>query len=358
MKYVDEFRDKQIVDTLLAQIRKYSQKNIRLMEVCGGHTMSIHRFGIPSLLPETVTLLSGPGCPVCVTDQSYIDRAVAYSKLQDVVVATFGDLVRVPGSTSTLAKEKARGADVRMVYSPNDVLRMAKQEPHKRFIFLGIGFETTSPAIAASVKRAKAENLTNYFVYSAHKLMPPAMTALITEGIKIDGYICPGHVSVITGSSIYNDFPEKYGVSAVISGFEPVDLLQSILMSVVQLAENMPKVEIQYTRVVQPQGNLEAQAVLKEVFTPRDDLWRGLGILPASGLALSTKYENYDAQKMIEVQVEPLKVQKGCICGEILKGLRTPIECTLFKKVCNPSNPVGACMVSNEGACAAFYKYG
>jgi len=357
MKYIDEFRDKVLVDQLLEKISSVTSKEIALMEVCGGHTWAIQKFGIPFLLPENIKLLSGPGCPVCVTSKKFIDQAVAYSRLKDVIITTYGDLIRVPGSTSSLNVEKSRGADVRIVYSVLDALQIAKENPSKRVVFLGIGFETTAPSSAAGIHNALKEKLTNFFVFSSHKIMPPAMAALIDEGVTINGYIAPGHVSVITGSHIYEGIPSKYGVGCVISGFEPVDILQSIYMLCKQIQENDYRVEIQYKRVVKPEGNVKAQEMMAEVFTLRDDWWRGLGTLKDSGLAIKEKYSNFDAEKMIPVEVEETKEEKGCICGEILKGLKKPNDCRLFAKVCTTSNPVGACMVSHEGACNAYFRF-
>ncbi len=327
------------------------------MEVCGGHTMSIQKFGIPSLLPDNIKLVSGPGCPVCVSDRKYIDQAIAYSRLKDVIITTYGDLIRVPGSTSTLDQEKAGGANVRIVYSVLDAIQIAKNNPDKKIVFLGIGFETTSPSSAAGVLNAHAQNIENFFLFSSHKIMPPAMEALIDEGVKIDGYIAPGHVSTITGSGIYQDIPKKYKLGVVISGFEPVDLLRSILMLVKQIETGKYSVENGYRRVVKDEGNTIALQMLDEVFELRDDWWRGLGVLPKSGMKVRDKYKKYDAEVMIPVEVEPTKEEKGCICGEILKGLKNPKDCKLFGKACTPNNPVGACMVSHEGACNAYFRF-
>ncbi|MFC2117979.1 hydrogenase formation protein HypD [Bacteroidota bacterium] len=357
MKYIDEFRDKKIVKSVVDEIHRISKNEISLMEVCGGHTMSIHKFGIPALLPETIRLLSGPGCPVCVSSRKFIDQAIAYCRLENTIITTFGDLIRVPGSSSSLDKEKANGADVRIVYSILDALALAKDNPHKKVIFLGIGFETTSPGTAAGILNAYNLKLNNFFLLSSHKIMPPAMEALIDEGVKINGYIAPGHVSTITGSGIYKEIPAKYGMGCVISGFEPTDILLSIYLLVKQFENNDPKVEIQYKRVVKPEGNIKAKEILNEVFELRDDWWRGLGVLPKSGMVLREKYQSMDAEKNINVIVEETREDKGCICGEILKGLKTPKDCGLFSKKCNPEDPVGACMVSNEGACYAFYRY-
>jgi hydrogenase expression/formation protein HypD len=357
MKYIDEYRDKDKVMALAKQLHCLSRKPIRIMEVCGGHTMAIQRFGIPSLLPETIELVSGPGCPVCVTSRAYIDQAIAYSRLSDVIITTYGDLIRVPGSSSTLDREKAAGADIRIVYSILDALMIAKQNRHKKIVFLGIGFETTSPASAAGIAKAQMAGLFNFFVYSAHKIMPPPMAALIDEGVNINGYIGPGHVSCITGSHIYDFIPEKYGLGVVISGFEPLDLLQSIYMLVKQHENEQAAVEIQYSRAVKPEGNVKALDMLEEVFELRDDWWRGLGTLQQSGFGIREKYSEFDAEKMIPVEVETTREDKGCICGTVLKGLAKPSDCKLFGKACTPGEPVGACMVSNEGACAAYYRY-
>ena len=358
MKFIDEFRDKSLVLELAGKIRKISKKPVVLMEVCGGHTMAIRRFGIPSLLPSNIKLLSGPGCPVCVTSRRYIDQAVAYARRNDIIIATYGDLIRVPGSTSSLAGERGKGADIRVVYSTLDAIEMARQNPGKSLIFLGIGFETTTPSSAIAIKEAQKSGTDNFFLFSAHKLMPPAMAALIDEGIKIDGYIGPGHVTAIAGADMYQELAEKYRLAIVVSGFEPVDLMQTIYMLVRQVESDEPKVEVQYRRAVTAKGNPAAKRIVSEVFEPRDDWWRGLGILKDSGLGIKPAFAQYDAEKQIEVKVEETIEPKGCICGEVLKGIRSPLECKLFARTCTPSSPVGACMVSNEGACQAFYRYG
>lgn len=358
MKYIDEYRNKDIVIGIAEEIKRISKHKIKIMEVCGGHTMSIQKFGLPYLLPDTVELISGPGCPVCVTSRGFIDKSIAYARMDDVIITTYGDLIRVPGSDkSTLDKEKALGADVRIVYSIMDALMIAKKNRKKKIVFLGIGFETTAPASAVGIIRAQMAGLNNFLLYSAHKVMPPAMEALIDDGVNIDGYIGPGHVSTITGVSIYQDIPKKYGLGVVIGGFEPVDLMQSVLMLVKQIENNDQKVEIQYKRVVKPEGNIKAQEMLDEVFEHGDDWWRGLGILKNSGLKIREKYSMHDAEVQIPIEIAPPKEPKGCICGEILKGLKKPKDCKLFATVCDPSNPVGACMVSNEGSCAAYYLY-
>src|SRR6056297_277481 len=357
MKYVHEYRNKELSQKLINAIHDSAKGEYTFMEVCGGHTMAIQRFGIPSLLPPEIKLLSGPGCPVCVTEKSYIDTAIAYARLSNTIIATFGDLMRVPGSSSSLELEKALGSDVTIVLSALEALKLAQNKPEKRIIFLAIGFETTAPGTAVAVDQASKAGVKNFFILSAHKLMPPAMKAIVDEGIKIDGYICPGHVSAITGSAIYEDIARKYKIPCVISGFEPLDLLQTILALMRQVNENKPAVEIQYTRAVQPNGNTRARTMMKQVFTVADSEWRGLGKISKSKLILTEKYQQYDALKMIPVEVEPTISDKGCICGEILKGLKTPLDCKLFGNECTPENPVGACMVSGEGACQAYFRY-
>ena len=357
MKYIDEFRNSDLIKTLAENIHTLSKKPVRIMEVCGGHTMAIHRFGIPSLLPNTIELLSGPGCPVCVTSRTFIDRAIAMCRLPGVILTTYGDLIRVPGSFSSLEREKAEGADIRIVYSTLDALEIAKKNPDKRIVFPGIGFETTTPSSAVALLEARRQKVSNFYLLSSHKTMPQAMMALIDAGIRIDGYIGPGHVSTIAGAGMYAPLFAKYPLSIVISGFEPVDLLQSIYMIVQQMENNERKLEIQYKRVVTPEGNLKAKALVEEVFEPCDDWWRGLGVIPGSGMAIRKEFSAFDAIRQIAVNVEPAVEPPGCICGEVLKGIKKPVECLLFGKVCTPVNPIGTCMVSNEGACQAYYRY-
>jgi hydrogenase expression/formation protein HypD len=357
IKYIDEFRDKRIVARLAEQIRQISRKECTLMEVCGGHTAAIQKYGIPSLLPTSIRLVSGPGCPVCVSSRQYLDKAIALSRRPGIIITTFGDLMRVPGSTSSLEKEKARGGDIRMVYSILDALRIAGANQDKKVVFLAIGFETTAPGTAAGIIRAKETGTGNFFVFSTHKIMPPAMEAIINEGIRIHGYIAPGHVTAITGTGMYSDLCRKYKVGVVVSGFEPVDLLQSVKMLVEQVETGNQRIEIQYKRAVRPRGNEKARALMEKVFEPRDDWWRGLGILKNSGLKIRDGYGAFDAERMTPVEAEPLREAKGCICGEVLKGLKNPAECMLFASVCTPDDPVGACMVSSEGACQAHYRF-
>ncbi|MEI7524349.1 MAG: hydrogenase formation protein HypD [Mariniphaga sp.] len=357
MKYIDEYRKKELILSVSERLKSISKKDIVLMEVCGGHTMAIHRFGLTSLLPSTIRLISGPGCPVCVSSQHFIDMAMAYSKIPGVIITTYGDLIRVPGSLTSLERERANGSDVRIVYSVLESLEIAKSNPDKKVVFLGIGFETTAPLTAAAILQAQKENIPNFFVLSAHKVMPPVMKALVDEGVKIDGFIAPGHVSAITGTAIYEELASVCGLGVVVSGFEPVDMMQSVLMLTQQIESGTPKVEVQYQRVVHSDGNKVAQQVLKDVFKLRDDSWRGLGIIPLSGLKIREELSAFDAEKQFTVDVPESTEPRGCICGQILRGLKTPVDCPLFAKKCTPSDPVGACMVSGEGTCATYYKY-
>jgi len=358
LKFIDEFRQGPVAKKLADQIRdKAKDHPMMFMEVCGTHTMAIARYGIRDLLPESVSLISGPGCPVCVTPNQTIDRAIALSRESNVIVTTFGDMMKVPGSSSSLDLEHARGRDIRVVTSTLESLTLAKQNPDKKVVFLGVGFETTAPTIAVSLQEAKKTNIPNFFVLCAHKTMPYAMRTLSTGDLKINGYICPGHVSAIIGSRPYDFLADEFGISCVITGFEPLDVLQGILLLVSQIQDEKARVEIQYTRVVKPEGNLTAQQVIDTVFEPYDSEWRGIGVIPKSGLKIRAAYQNWDAELQIPVKVEPTKEPKGCLCGMVLQGLVKPPECSHFGKTCTPDNPVGPCMVSSEGTCAAYFKY-
>jgi len=360
MKYMTEFRDSQAASAIALQIKKLSaDREIRIMEVCGGHTITIYKYGIKDLLPENIHLLSGPGCPVCVTSNRFIDRAVALAGLPGVIVATFGDLIRVPGSFSSLLRERSEGRDVRICYSAMDAVDIARREAGKQVVFLGIGFETTAPTVAAAVKHAKANAISNFQILSAHKTMPKALKALVeNKDVKIDAFICPGHVSAITGTKIYEFLSDQYGLPCVVTGFEPLDMLQSIYMIVSQIHEGRSEVENQYARVVTGEGNLVAQHLLAEVFSPCDMDWRGLGRIAASGLTPNSDYLDMDAEKTIPVQMECASHENpACICGDIMLGIKTPVDCKLFGKICTPETPQGACMVSSEGNCATYFKY-
>jgi hydrogenase expression/formation protein HypD len=362
MKYITEYRDKNISRKILDKINndlKGHKEKISLMEVCGTHTNSIFRSGIMCLLPDNIEHLSGPGCPVCVTPNEYIDTAIAYSRLPDVVITTFGDMIKVPGSTSSLEKEKASDGDIRIVYSPLESISIAQNNPGKKVVFLGVGFETTAPLVASTILTASEEKFKNFFVLSGHKLIPPAMTALLeSKKVRIDGFICPGHVSAITGEKPYYPIVKKFGVPSVIVGFEPLDILEGIELLVQQImGKQKTTVEIQYKRVVRPEGNKKALSLMNEVFEVKNSVWRGLGTVPESGLYIKESYSDFDAEKNIPVEIEKTKKISECICGEVLCGTKKPFECKLYGKSCTPENPVGSCMVSSEGTCAAYYKF-
>ena len=359
MKFIDEYQDSRLAKGLAYKIAQRSTKTITLMEFCGGHTHAILRHGIRQLVPETVEMRSGPGCPVCVTATADLDRAIALAQLPDVIITTFGDMMRVPGSYSSLQQSKAEGADVRIVYSTTDAIELAKANPGKSVIFIGIGFETTAPTIAASILKARQERVENFHVLSLNKLTPPVMKTLLDSGeIKLDGIVCPGHVSVIIGSHPYEFIPREYRVACAISGFEPLDILLGIDKLVEQIEKGEPKVEIAYARGVKPEGNERARQLIEDVFEIAEANWRGIGTVPASGLRVRGKYEQFDADKAFPVNLKPPREVKGCRCGDVIRGSATPLECKLFRQVCTPESPVGPCMVSSEGACAAYYQYG
>jgi hydrogenase expression/formation protein HypD len=344
----------QVIEELAARVGR----DVRFMEVCGTHTMVAFRTGLRQLLPPNVRLISGPGCPVCVTDTNYIDAAIELSRRANVIVATFGDLLRVPGSESSLERERAAGAVVHIVYSPTDALALARENPAKQVVFLGVGFETTAPTVAASIQRAAQERLENFSVLCAHKTMPQAMEALLKDQeVKIDGFICPGHVSVVTGAAMYRFVCERYHIPCVVSGFEAWDMLNTIAMLLAQIAEGRATVEVEYSRSVTEHGNAAAQQLMREVFEESDASWRGIGTIPRSGLAIRPKYGRFDATKALHVQFAAAKPHAGCRCGDVLRGVITPLDCKLFGRACSPVNPLGPCMVSSEGTCAAYYKY-
>jgi len=357
MKFIDEFRDKEIAKGLIRRIQKTSTRPVQLMEVCGTHTVSIFRYGIRDILPNHIKLISGPGCPVCVTPNVDIDLAIALSRQKDVIIVTFGDMMKVPGSTSSLQKEKAEGRDIRIIYSSLEALKIAKEYPGKRVVFLAIGFETTSPTIAVAILRAREEKLHNLFFLNSQKRVPPALYALLhSQQVKVDGFILPGHVSTIIGTDPYQFIAKEFGKPAVITGFEPLDILQGIWMLVQQIEENQASIEIQYRRVVHENGNPIAINKIYEVFEKGESDWRGLGGIPDSGYRFKESYKEMDVRNF-EVEVEPSKEHPECLCGEVLQGIKIPLECHLFKKVCHPENPIGPCMVSIEGTCHTYYKY-
>ncbi len=358
MKYISEYRDPRKARALADSIQKKAgTREMTFMEVCGTHTMALARFGIRELLPKNIKLISGPGCPVCVTPNGYLDHAIALAKRDDITILTFGDMVRVPGSTSSLERERAEGCDIRVVYSTLDALELARKSPDREFVFLGVGFETTTPTIAASVMMAEREGMKNYSVLSANKVVPPALKALLTGPIKLDGFLLPGHVSAIIGAAVYRPILEGAELAGVVAGFEPLDMLEAIDELVGQIADGRPTLHTSYTRAVHEEPNKRAMGALNEVFEICDADWRGIGTIPESGLAIRDQFARFDALKRFEVEVEPTIEPKGCICGKILVGEALPSECPLFGKKCLPENPVGACMVSSEGTCAAYFKY-
>lgn len=329
------------------------------MEFCGGHTHAILRFGIRALLPPDVEMLSGPGCPVCVTSTTDLDLAIALAQVPGVILTSFGDMVRVPGSRETLQSARAGGSDVRIVYSPIDALKLAEKQSGRPVIFLGVGFETTAPGVAASVLQAHRQGIKNYFVLCLHKLTPPATKAILDAGeINLSGILGPGHVTTVIGTDAWTFLSNDYGVPMAIAGFEPLDILRAIGMLVDQVNDGRPRVDNAYSRSVLPQGNRSALAVMNEVFERCDAEWRGLGRLPESGMAITKKYAAFDASKVFHVTATPAKDPPGCRCGEVLRGITSPQDCALFRRTCTPEAPVGPCMVSAEGACAAHYHFG
>ncbi len=357
--FIDEFRNSELAEKMGRILSAYNGKTLNLMEVCGTHTMAIFRFGIRDILPDGIRLISGPGCPVCVTPAYYINAAVELSKHEDVIITTFGDMIRIPGSESSLQKEKALGRDIRIVYSPLDALKIAAENPEKKVVFLSVGFETTTPVIALAILNAAEAGIGNFSVLSSNKTMPEALKLLSSDKeVGVNGYIYPGHVSAIIGTGFYKEIAEKYGIPGVVTGFEPLDILQSIITLVNNINSGKMTVENMYSRVVSNDGNKIAIEKMYEVFEPCNAIWRGMGNIPLSGLKIRDRYEKYDAWKLfgLEREIESSE-PKGCLCGEVLKGKKTPKDCPLFNKACTPENPVGACMVSSEGTCAAYYKY-
>jgi hydrogenase expression/formation protein HypD len=362
MKYVDEYRDPAVARALAAEIGSLVTpgESVRIMEVCGGHTHAIYRHGLEDLLPAEIELVHGPGCPVCVIPMGRIDDAIAIAETEGVTLATFGDMLRVPGGKGSLLEAQARGADVRMVYSPLDALELARQEPDRHVCFFAIGFETTAPATAVTLLRARDAELPNFSVFCNHVLIEPPLRALLeTPGLRVDAFIGPGHVSSVIGTDAYRFIPEEYGRAVVVSAFEPVDLLQSIAMLLRQRAEGRCEVENQYTRVVRAEGNTRAIAAMTETMETREDFeWRGLGVLPRSALRIREELGGLDAERLFALPGARVEDPKACRCGEVLTGQIKPWECGVFGTACTPERPLGTCMVSSEGACAAFFSYG
>lgn len=358
MKYVSEFRSPEIVDALLKEIKQTVKGNWNIMEVCGGQTHSLVKNGLLNMLPSNIQMIHGPGCPVCVTPVSLIDKAVHLAMECNVILCSYGDMIRVPGSGMSLLEAKARGADVRILYSPLEAVKIAKENSDREIVFFAVGFETTAPANALSVIHAKREGVKNYSILTSHVLVPPAIEEVMNDELsKVDGFLGAGHVCAIMGIYEYYPLVEKYKVPIVITGFEPVDLLEGILMTVKQLEAGEAKVENQYSRIVKEEGNVQAQQIIYEVFEVTDRLWRGMEVIPMSGYKVKAAYADYDAEKKFNVNIEEAPENPECIAGEIMKGIKKPFECQHFGKKCKPVSPLGAPMVSNEGACAAYYHY-
>ena len=359
------FRDPALGKQLISDIQRTAPAalqacggTVNLMEVCGTHTVALARNGVRSVLPEGVHLVSGPGCPVCVTANKDIDTIIALSKLDGVIITTFGDMMRVPGSTSSLNEQKAAGHDIRVVYSPIDSLRVARENPDKQVVFVGVGFETTIPLIASTVRRAQAAGIANFSVFTAHKTVPNTLETLVNDPeVRISALILPGHVSTIIGMQPYQFLAEKYGIPGVIMGFEPIDLLSGILLLLRMLAQGEPAIVNDYQRGVADEGNVAAQQLIEATFEPADATWRGIGTIAGSGYVLREEYRSFDALRRFAPEVEPTIEPRGCRCGDVLRGVISPKECPLFARACSPEHPVGPCMVSSEGSCAAFYKY-
>lgn len=348
------------MDKILEAIRKMNLGEVHLMEVCGTHTMAIARSGIKKMLPENIHLLSGPGCPVCVTPEEVIDQVLELSSRPNVLVATYGDMIRVPGSSrgDNLAKRKALGAKVEIVYSPIDAVEIAKRNPDQQVVFLGVGFETTAPGTAAAVCEAAESNLDNFSVFSMLKMVEPALRTLTSDPeFNVQGFLCPGHVATIIGEAGLQFVADELHIPAVIAGFEPMDILKAVYLLLRQIESGQAKVENQYRRAVMPEGNPLARKMVEQYFEPREDIWRGLGAIEKSGLGLRDEYGYYDAEKRFQIQVSEPQKRSACRCGEVIRGKISPQGCPLFGKVCLPEEPVGPCMVSSEGACAAAYKY-
>lgn len=358
MKYLDEFRDPKLAKYLIEKINKIASKKWAIMELCGGQTHTIIQYGIDQLLSENIEMIHGPGCPVCVTPLEVIDRAIEIAKRKNVIFTSFGDMLRVPGSNEDLLKAKSLGADVRIVYSPLEAVKIAKANPQKEVVFFAVGFETTAPANAMAIKHASDLGVTNFSEIVSQVLVPPAMEAILNSPLnRVNGFLAAGHVCTVMGYWEYEPIAEKYSVPIVPTGFEPVDMLEGIYLAVKQLEEGKAFVENQYSRSIKREGNEAAQNILKEVFQIEDKKWRGIGEIPQSGLGINKKYENYDAALKFDVTSIKTEESKLCISGEILQGNKKPFECPAFGKECSPVNPLGATMVSNEGACAAYYKY-
>jgi len=360
VKYVDEFRDSATCRSLLGNIAdRLPSRPVTIMEVCGTHTHAIARSGLRAAVPEGLSLLSGPGCPVCVTAVGEIDCAVELAGRDGVTLCTFGDMIRVPGSESTLADARAAGASVELCYSPMEAVELAERDPGRQVVFVGVGFETTAPTVAGAALEARRLGLRNFSLLVSHKLIPPAMLALLAHGeVAIDAFLCPGHVSVIIGSNAYRPVVERFRVPCVVGGFEPADVLQAISLMLDQLADGRAEVETQYSRAVRPDGNPRARAIVDRVFALDDARWRGIGTIPGSGLKLRPEFAEFDALERFGVEVKAGREHPACRCGDVLRGVLRARECGAFGRLCTPDSPLGPCMVSSEGACSAEYRYG
>jgi hydrogenase expression/formation protein HypD len=360
MKFIDEYRQSDIALKLAEQIARLTDQPLKLMEVCGGHTHTIFKYGIEDLLPANIEMIHGPGCPVCVIPLGRVDDAISIALQPRVIFTTFGDAMRVPGSRTSLLDAKADGADVRMVYSPLDALKIAKKNPERHVVFLALGFETTSPSTALTVQQAAKDGVENFSIFCNHIMIIPALKAMLdSPDLKLDGFVGPGHVSTVIGTRCYEFVTQEYGKPLVVTGFEPLDVLQSVYMIVKQIVEGRSEVENQYARAVSRDGNQKALEALFDVFEPRDYFeWRGLGSIAHSGMRLKAKYAAFDAELKFNVPGLRIADPKACQCGEILKGVKKPWECKVFGTACTPETPIGSCMVSSEGACAAYYNFG
>ena len=358
MKFLSEYRDPELAQEYVKELHRITTRPWTLMEICGGQTHSLVKNGILDMLPKNITMVHGPGCPVCVTSVSVIDEAVWLAEQPHVIVCSFGDMLRVPGSKKSLLEAKANGADVRILYSPLEAVELAKQNPNKQVVFFAVGFETTAPANALSVVHAAQQEITNYSILASHVLVPPAMEAILSDKENtIDAFLAAGHVCTIMGMEEYYPVAEKYQIPIVVTGFEPVDLLQGILMAVKQLEKGVFEVENQYARSVLREGNLMAQQTIQKVFEVSDRVWRGIGSIPQSGYEVNEKYKSFNARLKFNIDIPFAEENKECISGDIMKGLKKPKQCSNFGNKCKPEHPLGAPMVSSEGACAAYYHY-
>ena len=358
MDILNKIKDPKITKNILDKLNKEEIEPITIMEVCGSHTMSIMKSGLKSLLPKNIRLISGPGCPVCVTPQGYIDTAIELCRNSNVIITTFGDLIRVPGTNSTLQREKALGYDIRVVYSPLDSLKIAKDNEDKEVVFLAVGFETTAPTVALAIDNAKEKGIENFSILNSLKTMPEAMKSLILDSeLKVDGFLCPGHVATIIGSNEFDKIAREYKLPLVVAGFETTDIVASIYKIIEARNIDENSAFNMYSRIVKENGNEKALNTIAKIFKPCESVWRGLGTIDNAGLALNKGYESFDILNKIGMEMKEVEPKKGCMCGDILRGIGEPKDCKLFGQACNPTNPVGACMVSEEGACAAYYKY-